>query len=1301
MPNWKKVIVSGSDAVLNSLNVVTALTASGLNYPTTDGLYSGQVIQTNAAGNLTFGDINGIYQTIKNGEATSLTVGTVVYVSGSQGANPIVYRADAADPNKMPVQYIIPETISSGAIGRGLLLGVLEGYNVGSAAAGTLLWVDGNGTLTTTRPTGSSDTTQPIAIVTKTGAGGQLSVLNPGPILLPNLQTGYTWIGNGNNYPIAVATSSIKNVVSSSYASASTSASYTLNATTASTASYVNTLNQNVLITGSLTIGSSSLGSNENTLALGPPPAGGAGEGGQILLQASGGLYTSASMWDNWQNYTRLLRGTNASSDAVVAQFNMHTKQVTFPQYNSSTAFVGTAAAYLAVDNAGNILTTSGSGGSGLSGGSANYVARWASSILLTTGSIYDSASRVGIGNTSPGYTLDVSGDIRSTGAVYANANGTMYFRGGDDAELWDVNIANTVGVYGQQDQGVASIKLGSGGGIISGRSSSIGIGTTTPISGALHVNGGVFANSFTGSFTGSHIGPLTGTASYATTASYSNTSTSASYALNATTSSYALTATSASYSTNSTTASTASFVNPLNQNVVITGSLAINNGYVGIGTPSPAYNLQILDTTSGTPQQLDIKNSTAAARAAFTLTNDASNSLYMQIAGTNYTAASLRNVAAIASQGTSVDSFWIATNWESSTGGSVPIKFITGGYSNTPSLTITAGNPGNIGIGKTSPNAKLDVNGNTIITGSLNVTAGITGSLLGTASTASFYGGSVTSASYASNATTAQTASFVVTAQTASFVNAAQTASYVNPLNQNVIITGSASNSLRVKGSGATSATNTLYLENSSNINTFAVADNGNVTVNTGSLTINQATGTGIGIALKAPADYYSPKLEFNAIGGTSRIIQGYGGALFLEGGNALQVCFGIYSAAGTVSNVNIYTYPYGGSQPAYPNNYSMLIKNPDTTGVNLMIRAAGGQPGTGSVTEWQNSGGTEVVAKITASGSAYFKSDVSASSFTGSLLGTASTASYVVTAQTASFYGGSVTSASYASNATSASYAPGGTVNTGTSAKLAYYPSTGDTVDDAANLEYDGTNLKILSTAQLDFYTNAGSIYFGTFGSPTYGRAGFSVPGQAVMVVDYSNARAGFGGGTSLITSAPAGLVEIQGKTDEIQLLVKGNGTQTNNILEIQKSTGAILYYLDNNGDAKLASGSLGVGIAPNGTDGRIDASNDIVAFSTSDINWKTNIKPIENAIDKVKQISGNTFDWIEDTNPVGKIHGNKGKDIGVIAQEIEKVLPEIVTTRESGTKAVKYEKIVALLIEAIKEQQQQIDELKSKLK
>ena len=58
-------------------------------------------------------------------------------------------------------------------------------------------------------------------------------------------------------------------------------------------------------------------------------------------------------------------------------------------------------------------------------------------------------------------------------------------------------------------------------------------------------------------------------------------------------------------------------------------------------------------------------------------------------------------------------------------------------------------------------------------------------------------------------------------------------------------------------------------------------------------------------------------------------------------------------------------------------------------------------------------------------------------------------------------------------------------------------------------------------------------------------------------------------------------------------------------------------------------------------------------------------------------------------------------EGQDVGVIAQEIEKVLPEVVETRETGYKAVKYEKIVPLLIESIKEQQKQIEELKKLIK
>jgi hypothetical protein len=128
-----------------------------------------------------------------------------------------------------------------------------------------------------------------------------------------------------------------------------------------------------------------------------------------------------------------------------------------------------------------------------------------------------------------------------------------------------------------------------------------------------------------------------------------------------------------------------------------------------------------------------------------------------------------------------------------------------------------------------------------------------------------------------------------------------------------------------------------------------------------------------------------------------------------------------------------------------------------------------------------------------------------------------------------------------------------------------------------------------------------------------------------------------------------------------------------------------------------AAVQFGSLGIGMAASLTTGRIDATNDIVAYSSSDIRFKENIKPIENALEKISKISGNTYDWKEEN----KIeHGYEGNDVGVIAQEIEAVLPQLVQTRESGYKAVKYDKLVALLIEGIKEQQKQIDELKSRL-
>ena len=128
----------------------------------------------------------------------------------------------------------------------------------------------------------------------------------------------------------------------------------------------------------------------------------------------------------------------------------------------------------------------------------------------------------------------------------------------------------------------------------------------------------------------------------------------------------------------------------------------------------------------------------------------------------------------------------------------------------------------------------------------------------------------------------------------------------------------------------------------------------------------------------------------------------------------------------------------------------------------------------------------------------------------------------------------------------------------------------------------------------------------------------------------------------------------------------------------------------------DANPQFNSLGIGTAASTTTGEIRATGDITAFYSSDIRLKENIQPIQNALEKVESISGNTYDWKEGYD---EVHSHKGNDVGVIAQEIEQILPQIVTNRDNGFKAVQYEKIIPLLIQAIKELSAKVDRLENK--
>ena len=102
----------------------------------------------------------------------------------------------------------------------------------------------------------------------------------------------------------------------------------------------------------------------------------------------------------------------------------------------------------------------------------------------------------------------------------------------------------------------------------------------------------------------------------------------------------------------------------------------------------------------------------------------------------------------------------------------------------------------------------------------------------------------------------------------------------------------------------------------------------------------------------------------------------------------------------------------------------------------------------------------------------------------------------------------------------------------------------------------------------------------------------------------------------------------------------------------------------------------------------------SGDVIAFSSSDLTMKENVSPIDNALDMVSSLTGNTFDWKSNAG----IWGLEGGDTGIIAQEVEKLkLPGLTKTRGDGTIGVRYDRLIPVLIEAIKELKSEINKLK----
>jgi hypothetical protein len=233
--------------------------------------------------------------------------------------------------------------------------------------------------------------------------------------------------------------------------------------------------------------------------------------------------------------------------------------------------------------------------------------------------------------------------------------------------------------------------------------------------------------------------------------------------------------------------------------------------------------------------------------------------------------------------------------------------------------------------------------------------------------------------------------------------------------------------------------------------------------------------------------------------------------------------------------------------------------------------------------------------------------------------------------------------------------------------------------------------TNLSGGTAGALPYQTGAGATTFLSLGASGYIlTAGASAPEWTpvtTITAGLSSTATNLAGGTigQIPYQTGAGLTGFFGAGTKSQILVSQGTAQPAYQSTITVQT--------------INVGNTWTG----GLTGEIRASNEITAYYSSDERLKTNIQPIEKALEKLRMLQGVTFDWNDSV--IESRGGEDGffvrrKDTGIIAQQVERVLPEVVAQREDGFKVVRYEKLAGLIIQAVNELADQLDDLKKKL-
>jgi hypothetical protein len=1212
MPSWKKVIVSGSDAALNSLNVTTSLTASGIIYPTTDGT-SGQVVITDGAGNLSFSNIENTTIIIKNVSGTTIAKGTPCYITGSGTAGNIagVWPADASNPLRMPAGVIAGETLISEAEGIGLINGFISGVNTSAFNPGDTIYVAAGGGYTKIRPTGSAILIQKLGNVEKSSISNGSGVIN-GPNYyneVPNIQQGFTWVGNSNGVAIPVSTSSLL-VTSASFAINASSSLFAVSSSRAVSSSFA-TLAATATSASYATIASSSL----------------------FATNASSSLRAISSSFS-----TLAATATNATNISVSDSGDDTTTWVLIANNQTGTQEARTDAQLIYNANSRILYTTTFSGSLA---GTASYATSASQAI----------SSSFAINASSSLFAVSSSRAVSSSFATVAQS------------VLGTITNANTASNITPAITNAANNRVltANGGGTINGESNLTFDGTLLYANSSFRQGG---ASSAAGADSHAEGNNTVASADYSHAEGDSSTAVGeASHAEGKGTFAVG----NYSHAEGYQTSASADYSHAEGYNTRATGISSHAEGTSSLASGPASHAEGRLTTASGLFSHAEGESTIAEGIGSHTegvLTRASGQASHAEGATTN----------AIGDYSHAEGYYAVAHGYSSHAEGNA--TYAGGNASHAAGNYTSASGDYQSVIGSwnkpsTNPSAFIIGNGtgpgdesNLLYASGSNVQ--ITGSFI---------------ASQSNNLlNTVQTTDGTKTSPAYSFISDTDTGMYRNATNTLALTAGGES---RIR----LSDTNLFLVPGSTTLGThLLMSDNLNYTtrlISTSSITVGAAT-TAIS------ASYATTALNVINNGVTSVATNN-------------GITGGTITSTGTIGLTG----------------QALALHNLSTNGLIARTGAGtvAGRTLTGTANQITVTNGNGVSGNPTISLPATITglSSVTSTAFVGALTGNASTATSATSATTATNATNvAVTNTTSGTGPYYLMFADGTTGNRATrvdSSTLTFNATTNTLT--VANLT--GTSSFATLAASATSATSATNATTATSASnvtvtTSAGASAFKIPfinhtgttaGTYALLQD-SVGGATYTPGTNLLSSENIAATNYAfsysiytqngiGIYDDGDLAIGDYEANTLNAATSFYSNGGLVMSVNNQN--LYVSHSLGVGTSSPTTTGLIRATNDIIAYYSSDKRLKDNITPIPNALEKVLNLGGYEFDWI----PMKGIHENEGHDIGVIAQEVEKIVPEVVTTRDNGYKAVKYEKIVPLLIESIKEQQKQIDELK----